>query len=74
MPTNRTYGGRGGRRYPETIVRLLAGAPIEESEESRQRLIECGFFGDWPDLTPEIRQAALDVLAAWRAAKGRTLP
>jgi hypothetical protein len=54
--------------YPDPIERLISGEPIEETEDNRQRLIEVGFFGDWPELPREIRQRALDVLDAWRAA------
>jgi hypothetical protein len=65
MPTNRRPRQRPGRRLPNTIERLVAGEPIEESEEVRVLLIEVGYFGDY-DVPQAIRQRALDALARWR--------
>jgi len=52
--------------YPEAIERLISGQPIEETDENRNLLIAARYFGEWPDLAPEIRERAGETLAGWR--------
>jgi hypothetical protein len=54
--------------YPDAVERLIAGEAIEQTEDNRQMMIRVTYFGDWPDLPPEVRQAAFDQLTAWREA------
>ena len=56
--------------YPEAIQCLIAGAPAEESEETRMLLIGLAYFNDHPELGDGDRQRAMEVLAGWRDAAG----
>ncbi len=68
MPTRRTRAIRHHHEYPLAIRQLLAGQEPEESEESREVLIQAYYFGYWPEL-PDIERKAREILDRWRAKR-----
>jgi hypothetical protein len=65
MPRKRRFDKRRPT-YPDAIERLLHGEPIEDTPENRQALIEATYFGDYPELPPDVVQRASKQLTAWR--------
>jgi hypothetical protein len=52
-------------RYCETIERLIAWLPIEQTEESQSDLLSVVYFGDYPELPNDLRLRAMNVLSGW---------
>lgn len=53
--------------YPRAIEDLLAGRPIERTEQARQELITLAYFGwcDFPELGTTVAERARAALGEW---------
>ena len=64
MPVKRRVDKRRPQ-YPETIQRLITGAPLEWSDTAWHELIGAFFFGDH-NVPPEAKARARELLDCWR--------
>ena len=56
--------------YPDALERLIAGKPIEDSDDNRNALIRLAYFGEFPELEHLKRQAS-NALGHWRTPSER---
>jgi hypothetical protein len=66
MPAKRRQA-KGRLLYSDTIERLLAGEPIEWTQQADSELIGVEYFDDPPGMPPEAVQRASDIVGKWRA-------
>jgi hypothetical protein len=50
--------------YPDAVERLVAGLPIEMSDDARDALVGVVYFAD-PELDMSLRDEAMRILRSW---------